>query len=127
MPGLDKVVYHGKLGSQGDRVRRVRAHRRRGSPARIGADAALADRAALLAKADLLTDMVGEFPELQGDHGRLLRGATTARRADVAAAIRDQYVNRRGDGDARPRNLVGEALVHRRPRRERWSASGASA
>ncbi|MEO8078944.1 MAG: glycine--tRNA ligase subunit beta, partial [Caldimonas sp.] len=57
VPALDKVVYHGKLGSQGERVGRVRAMARWVAE-RIGADPALADRAALLAKADLLTDMV---------------------------------------------------------------------
>ena len=68
---------------------------------RIGADAALADRAALLAKADLLTDMVGEFPELQGIMGGYY-AAHDGESAEVAAAIRDQYVNRRGESDAAP-------------------------
>ncbi|HEV7578129.1 MAG TPA: glycine--tRNA ligase subunit beta [Caldimonas sp.] len=109
VPGLDKVVYHGKLGSQGDRVRRLR---RIASwvAGRIGADVARADRAALLAKADLLTDMVGEFPELQGIMGGYY-AAHDGEAADVAAAIRDQYVNRRGDVDAKAINLVGEALL----------------
>ena len=67
VPALDKVVYHGKLGSQGARVLRVRAIAAAiGRQLGGGALAAHADRAALLAKADLLTDMVGEFPELQG-------------------------------------------------------------
>ena len=109
VPALDKVVYHGKLGSQGDRVRRVRRIAA-WVAARIGADAALADRAALLAKADLLTDMVGEFPELQGIMGGYY-AAQDGESAEVAAAIRDQYVNRRGEGDRRATNLVGEALV----------------
>jgi len=109
VPALDKVVYHGKLGSQGDRVGRVRRIAA-GVAARIGADAALADRAALLAKADLLTDMVGEFPELQGIMGGYY-ATHDGESAEVAAAIRDQYVNRRGEGDARATNLVGEALV----------------
>ena len=108
-PALDKVVYHGKLGSQGDRVRRVR-RLAAWVAARIGADAALADRAALLAKADLLTDMVGEFPELQGIMGGYY-AAHDGESPEVAAAIRDQYVNRRGESDARATNLVGEALV----------------
>jgi glycyl-tRNA synthetase beta chain len=109
VPGLDKVVYHGKLGSQGDRVRRVRRIAA-WVAARIGADAALAERAALLAKADLLTDMVGEFPELQGIMGGYY-AAHDGESPEVAAAIRDQYVNRRGEGDARAANLVGEALL----------------
>ena len=72
--GLDKVVYHsgiGKLGTLGERVGRVRAIAQ-AIGGRLGgaALAASADRAALLAKADLATDMVGEFPELQGIMGR---------------------------------------------------------
>jgi len=109
VPALDKVVYHGKLGSQGDRVRRVRRIAA-WVAARTGADAALADRAALLAKADLLTDMVGEFPELQGIMGGYY-AAHDGEPPAVAAAIRGQYVNRRGEEDATPTNLVGEALV----------------
>ncbi len=109
VPGLDKVVYHGKLGSQGDRVRRVRAVARWVAE-RIGADAALAERAALLAKADLLTDMVGEFPELQGIMGGYY-AAHDGEEPEVAAAIRGQYVNRRGDNDAAATNPVGVALL----------------
>ena len=69
--GLAKVVYHNKLGTQGERVERVRARSAR-SARQLGGDALAqqADQAALLAKADLLTDMVGEFPELQGIMGR---------------------------------------------------------
>jgi len=65
--GLSKVVYHNKLGSQGERMARVCAIAR-AIGQKLGGDA-LADQAALaarLAKTDLLTDMVGEFPELQG-------------------------------------------------------------
>ncbi len=70
IPMLDKVVYHGKLGSQGQRVERVRAVARQiGEQLGGAALSAQSDRAALLAKADLLTDMVGEFPELQGIMG----------------------------------------------------------
>ena len=69
MPQLGNVVYHNKLGSQLDRVERVRALAIVVAQ-KIGADPALADRAALLAKADLVTNMVGEFPELQGIMGR---------------------------------------------------------
>ncbi len=66
---LGNVVYHNKLGSQLDRVGRVRTLAKVVAQ-KIGSDPALADRAALLAKADLLTSMVGEFPELQGIMGR---------------------------------------------------------
>ena len=70
VPGLAKVVYHNKLGTQGDRVERVRAIARAiGAQLDNEALAAGADLASQLAKADLLTDMVGEFPELQGIMG----------------------------------------------------------
>jgi glycyl-tRNA synthetase beta chain len=108
--GLDKVVYHNKLGTQGERVERVRAMARAigdklGGPAL----AASADRAALLAKADLLTDMVGEFPELQGT-----MGAYYARHDgepdDVATAIEDHYKPRFA-GDDLPRNPTGVVVA----------------
>jgi glycyl-tRNA synthetase beta chain len=69
LPKLASVVYHNRLGSQGERVMRLRAIARAIAPA-VGADPVLAERAATLAKADLVTDMVGEFPELQGTMGR---------------------------------------------------------
>lgn len=106
VPGLAKVVYHGKLGSQGERVERVRV-----IAGAIGmklgglALADLADEAATLAKADLLTDMVGEFPELQG-----IMGAYYARhdglRDAIADAIEDHYKPRFA-GDALPRGDAG--------------------
>ena len=106
VPLLDKVVYHGKLGSQGERVQRVRAlamqigHQLGGSVL-----AQSADRAALLAKADLLTDMVGEFPELQG-----IMGGYYARHdgetEEVAFAVEDHYKPRFA-GDELPRGEVG--------------------
>ena len=108
VPRLDKVVYHGKLGSQGDRVRRLRAIARYVAE-RIGADIAHADRAAELSKADLLTDMVGEFPELQGIMGGYY-AAHDGEPAYVAAAIRDQYRYRRNE-DEHGANLVSEALL----------------
>ena len=107
VPGLDKVVYHGKLGTQGERVQRVRAIARAIAEQafpndKLGADA---DRAALLAKADLLTDMVGEFPELQG-----VMGGYYARHdgesAAVSEAVEDHYKPRFA-GDALPRGPVG--------------------
>jgi glycyl-tRNA synthetase beta chain len=108
--GLDKVVYHGKLGSQGARVERVRAIAR-GIAAELG-DHGLVDKvdaAARLAKADLLTDMVGEFPELQG-----VMGGYYARHDglgdEVADAIEDHYKPRFA-GDALPRNRIGLAVA----------------
>jgi glycyl-tRNA synthetase beta chain len=107
VPGLAKVVYHNKLGSQGDRVERVRAIAR-WVAGKVGADVGLADRAAELAKADLLTDMVGEFPELQG-----IMGGYYARHDGederVAQAIADQYLVRREETED-VSNLISEVL-----------------
>ena len=107
VPQLGNVVYHNKLGSQLDRIGRVRALVKIVAQA-IGADPALADRAALLAKADLVTNMVGEFPELQGIMGRYYALAD-GEDAKVANAIGDQYRNRI-DENSDPENLVGLAL-----------------
>ncbi len=83
------VTFHAKLGSQGERVQRIRALA--AELAKItGADAALADRAAVLAKADLRTEAVGEFPELQGLMGRKY-AALQGEDASVATAIEDHY------------------------------------
>lgn len=107
VPGLAKVVYHNKLGTQGERVERVRAIARWVAE-QVGADVKASDRAALLAKADLLTDMVGEFPELQG-----IMGGYYARHDGederVAQAIADQYLVRREETGA-VTNLVSEVL-----------------
>ena len=108
--GLDRVVYHNKLGSQGERMQRVRAiavaiGQQLGGPAL----AQQADCAARLAKADLLTDMVGEFPELQGT-----MGAYYARHDglgdEVASAIEDHY-KPRFSGDELPRNPTGVVVA----------------
>jgi glycyl-tRNA synthetase beta chain len=106
VPQLARVVYHGKLGSQGERVERVRAIARHiGAQLGGGELAAQADRAALLAKADLLTDMVGEFPELQGTMGGYYARHDGEAEA-VALAIEDHY-RPRFAGDALPRGEVG--------------------
>ncbi|MES1982597.1 MAG: glycine--tRNA ligase subunit beta [Pseudomonadota bacterium] len=104
--GLDKVVYHNKLGSQGDRVKRVRSIAR-AIGRHLGGDtlAMQADQAAGLAKADLLTDMVGEFPELQGIMGRYY-AQHDGLSDDIAYAIEDHYKPRFA-GDELPRNQVG--------------------
>ena len=104
--GLGKVVYHNKLGTQGERMERVRAIAR-SIGQQLGGDllAKQADTAAQLAKTDLLTDMVGEFPELQG-----IMGGYYARHdgltEDIAFAIEDHY-RPRFAGDELPRNPVG--------------------
>ena len=109
VPALDQVIYHGKLGSQRARVVRIRAIARWVAE-RIGANADHAERAAELAKADLLTDMVGEFPELQGVMGGYY-AAHDGEAAEVAAAIATQYQNRRSGDATAATNLVGEALL----------------
>ena len=104
--GLNKVVYHNKLGTQGERMARVRGIAKALGQA-LGGDtlAQAADTAAQLAKTDLLTDMVGEFPELQG-----IMGGYYARHDglshDIADAIEDHY-RPRFAGDELPRNNVG--------------------
>ncbi|CAZ86788.1 glycine tRNA synthetase, beta subunit [Thiomonas arsenitoxydans] len=110
VPGLDKVVYHARLGSQGERMRRVQALAggiARQIPPSFPVEQA--ERAALLAKTDLLTDMVGEFPELQGIMGRYY-AAHDGEDARVAEAIEDHY-KPRFSGDDLPRSDVGFALA----------------
>jgi glycyl-tRNA synthetase beta chain len=89
---LGSIVYHNKLGTQLQRVERVRAVAR-GVAQALGANAQAADRAALLAKADLGTLMVGEFPELQGVMGAYYAEAD-GEAPDVVRALREQYRNR---------------------------------
>jgi glycyl-tRNA synthetase beta chain len=104
--GLAKVVYHNKLGTQGERIDRVRAIAKV-IGAQLGSDAlaSRADQAAQLAKADLLTDMVGEFPELQGIMGRYY-ALNDGLGEEVADAIEDHYKPRFA-GDELPRNPTG--------------------
>jgi glycyl-tRNA synthetase beta chain len=89
LPKLDNIVFHEKLGTQGQRIQRIVALARELAPL-VGADEGQAEQAARLAKADLVTEMVGEFPELQG-----LMGATYAALeglpASVATALSDHY------------------------------------
>ncbi|MGZ8260602.1 MAG: glycine--tRNA ligase subunit beta, partial [Caldimonas sp.] len=109
VPALDKVVYHAKLGSQGDRVSRLRAIAGKIDDAVGRRHPVDADRAALLAKADLTTDMVGEFPELQGVMGRYYALHDDEPEA-VAWAIEDHY-RPRFAGDQLPRNEVGVVVA----------------
>ncbi len=110
LPMLAKVVYHAKLGSLGERVQRVQAIARGYRPELGGnALAVQAERAARLAKADLVTDMVGEFPELQGVMGGYYARHDGESEA-VAHAIEDHY-KPRFSGDTLPRNMVGIAVA----------------
>lgn len=110
LAGLDKVVYHNKLGSQGERTLRIRAIAKAIALLLEGnALAAQADQAATLAKADLTTDMVGEFPELQGIMGRYYAQAEGIH-DDIAYAIEDHYKPRFA-GDELPRSMVGVCVA----------------
>jgi len=98
------VTFHAKLGTQGERVTRIRALAKELAPI-VGTDSALVDRAVVLAKADLRTEAVGEFPELQGLMGRryaVLQGEDAA----VAAAIEDHW-KPNGPSDRLPEGKVG--------------------
>ncbi len=108
LPKLDSITFHAKLGSQGERVKRIEALA--GEIAKtIGADVEKSKLAARLAKADLVTGMVGEFPELQGLMGHyyaLDQGIDV----EVAEAIRDHY-KPQGPSDSIPVSKVGQAVA----------------
>ncbi|MFQ0813960.1 glycine--tRNA ligase subunit beta [Brucella anthropi] len=102
------VTFHAKLGTQGARVERIRELASQIAPL-VGADPKLAARAAVLAKADLQTEVVGEFPELQGAMGRkyaLLQGEDEA----VAAALEEHY-KPQGPSDVVPKDPVSVAVA----------------
>ncbi len=102
------VTFHAKLGTQGQRVERIARLAEELAPV-VGADPALARRAAILAKADLQTEVVGEFPELQGAMGRkyaLLQGEDAA----VATAIEEHY-KPQGPSDVVPVDPVAMAVA----------------
>lgn len=107
---LDKVVYHNKLGTQGERIARVRTIAKSIAQQLGNSELGrMADQAAMLAKTDLVTDMVGEFPELQGIMGRyyaLNDGLDEA----VADAIEDHYKPRFA-GDELPRGDAGVVVA----------------
>ena len=108
LPQLEGIIFHEKLGTQAERVARIKALARELAPV-VGADPEQAERAAALAKADLVTDMVGEFPEMQGLMGRyyaLDQGADPA----VAQAIEEHY-RPQGPADAIPTEPVSIAVA----------------
>ncbi|CAN1485112.1 GlyS Glycyl-tRNA synthetase, beta subunit [Caulobacteraceae bacterium] len=112
VPKLDTLVFHEKLGSVGDKVRRIVALAGEIAPL-VGADVAAAKHAALLAKADLTTEMVGEFPELQGVMGRyyqMQQSGSAASNQVIADAIRDHY-KPVGPSDQVPSELVAMAVA----------------
>ncbi len=108
VPKLDRIVFHEKLRTQGERVKRIAALARELAPL-VGADAAEAERAATLCKADLVSEMVGEFPELQGLMGRYYATAQGESPA-VAQAIEDHY-KPQGPSDRVPTEPVSVAVA----------------
>jgi glycyl-tRNA synthetase beta chain len=110
IPGLAKVVYHNKLGTQGERAQRVAAIAS-AIGQQLGGEtlARQADQAALLSKADLITDMVGEFPELQGTMGRYY-ALHDDLPVEIADAIEDHYKPKFA-GDTLPRGQVGTCVA----------------
>jgi len=107
IPKMEAVVYHNRLGSQFDRVMRIQ-RLATDIGGRLGADVMQAARAGLLAKADLMTDMVGEFPELQGVMGRYY--AQHDGEAEVVAQAVEQHYRPRFAGDALPEGAVACAV-----------------
>ena len=105
---LGKVVYHNQLGNQLDRTLRVQAIAS-GIATQLGVDDKLASRAAEIAKTDLLTDMVGEFPELQGIMGRYY-ATHDGEDTEVASACSEHYMPRFA-GDALPQTQTGTILA----------------
>lgn len=105
---LNEVVYHNRLGSQGQRVERLMLIAA-AIAGQLGADVALAERAAQLAKADLVTDMVGEFPELQGIMG-MYYARIDGENPTVAAAIESHYCPRFA-GDRLPQGALATAVA----------------
>jgi glycyl-tRNA synthetase beta chain len=104
LPQLANVVYHNKLGTQLERSARV-THLAGAIAGRLGYDVALAERGAQLAKADLLTDMVGEFPELQGIMGTYY--ARNDGEPDEVALAASEHYQPRFSGDALPSTNTG--------------------
>ena len=105
---LGKVVYHNQLGNQLDRTQRVQGIAT-GIAKKLQADEKLASRAAEIAKTDLLTDMVGEFPELQGIMGSYY-ATHDGENAEVAAACSEHYMPRFA-GDTLPKSQTGTILA----------------
>ena len=111
VPQLESIVYHNKLGTQAQRVQRLRklAVAIQETLPRGKAGKEYADRAACLAKADLVTLMVGEFPELQGVMGRYY-ALHDGEASEVADAIRDHY-KPQGPSDSIPVSKAGQAIA----------------
>ena len=108
LPKFEQIVFHEKLGTQAERITRIVALAGRVAPL-VGADVAKTERAAQLCKADLMTDVVGEFPELQGLMGRYYAEAQDEDEA-VAHACEDHY-KPKGPDDLVPSDPVSIAVA----------------
>jgi glycyl-tRNA synthetase beta chain len=108
LPKFDNIVFHEKLGTQGERIKRIERLAAEVAPL-IGADVEKAKRAAKLAKADLLTEVVGEFPELQGLMGKYYALAQ-GEDASIAAASEEHY-KPQGPNDRVPTDAVSVAVA----------------
>lgn len=108
LPKLAQVVYHNKLGSQAERIERLAAISRHIAE-KLGADAAAAERATRLSKADLVTEMVGEFPELQGTMGKYY-ARLDGESEEIADAV-EQHYRPRFAGDALPEGKTATAVA----------------
>lgn len=108
LPKFDQIVFHEKLGTQAERIKRIERLAAEIAPL-VGADVAKTTRAAHLAKADLLTEVVGEFPEVQGLMGKYYALAQ-GEDASVAAACEEHY-KPQGPADRVPTDLVSVAVA----------------
>jgi len=108
LPRLEHVVYHNKIGNQLERITRLTSIAS-AIAAKLGADSSLAGRAAYLAKADLVSDMVGEFPELQGIMGRYY--ARLDGEDDVVADAIEGHYHPRFAGDTLPQGAIATAVA----------------
>ncbi|WP_373295285.1 glycine--tRNA ligase subunit beta [Vogesella alkaliphila] len=108
LPRLEHVVYHNKIGNQLERITRLTSIAS-AIAAKLGADSSLAGRAAYLAKADLVSDMVGEFPELQGIMGRYY--ARLDGEDEVVADAIEGHYHPRFAGDSLPQGEIATAVA----------------
>ena len=109
LPALEEVIFHARLGSMAEKAQRIAALARSLCSRIAGADPNQATRAGILCKADLVTEMVGEFPDLQGVMGRYY-ALYSAEELAVGDAIRDHY-SPRGPGDTCPTAPVSVAVA----------------
>ena len=108
LPKFDNIIFHEKLGTQGERIKRIERLAAEIAPL-VGADVEKAKRAARLAKADLLTEVVGEFPEVQGLMGKYY---ALAQREDAAvAAACEEHYKPQGPADRVPTDRVSVAVA----------------